>query len=494
MSFINQIVSLVLAFLLRSVFVWGFGADYLGINGLFSDVMQLLTMTDLGIGTAMVYSFYKPLAEHDTDKMTALTNFYRKVYYVIATVVAVIGICLIPFLPYIVNLKREVPHLTLYYLFSLSQVVASYLCVYRTSVLTADQKDYKITRINMIMNLIKSITQILSILIFRNYIVYLAVGTITIIGQNVWASWVAGRDYPYLKKRTKVVIKKEERKSIFSNIGSAFVYKVSSVLLNATDNLAISMLISTTVVGYYSNYLTLQSKVVAMITLLFTAITASVGNLIVTETAEKRYKVFEAALSVSFIISGIVAPCFTLLVDDFIRIWLGAEYTLGWQTCLAIGLNLYMSSVSCPLWTFREATGMYRQIKWVMLICAGLNLVLDFTLGRVWGLVGIIVASALSRIVTYIWYEPKLLFEQYFDRDAKRYYLQLIFNTLLVTGVVFLFMLVWKNFYVDSIAKWILKAVVVMSGSLAIVLGVYHRTPGFRIFRRYVRKFIKVGK
>ena len=164
-NFLNQILTLILSFVSRTVFVWGLGAEYLGINGLFSDVLGLLSMADLGFGTAMVYSFYKPLADNDYRKIAGLTTFYKKVYTIIAVVVSIVGVALIPFLPYLINLEKDIPHLTLYYLLSLANVVFSYLCVYRTSILSADQKSFKITRITMIVNIIRSILQIMGIIV-----------------------------------------------------------------------------------------------------------------------------------------------------------------------------------------------------------------------------------------------------------------------------------------------------------------------------------------
>lgn len=488
-NLVNQIITLVLSFISRSVFIWGFGVGYLGINGLFSDILSLLSMADLGFNTAMTYSFYKPLAEKNYDKISKLTTFYKKVYNTIAAVIGIIGLLLIPFLPYLINLNHEVPNLTIYYLLSLSSVVVSYLCVYRTTILSADQKGYLITKIGMITNTLKTIFQIFSIILWKNYMIYLAIGTLVAIGNNLYASYVATKQYPFIKDNSQTISLKE-KKSIFNNLGSVFLYKVSSVLLNATDNIIISTIIGTAMVGYYSNYLLLQTKITTIISLIFTSMTASIGNLIVTEGKEKRYEIFQCEQSISFVICGIVVPCYILLVNDFINIWLGATYQLDFIVICAIGLNMYLSCVLQPLWSYREATGLYRRTKWVMVICAGINIVLSIVLGKIFGIFGVIIASGISRIITYVWYEPYLLFNEYFGVSEKKYYVQLIGNSILILIFVIVGIKISSIFKATNFILWILKAIIVGVLTTIGVIAKYHKSEGMKLLTSKIKNYI----
>lgn len=488
-NFINQILTLILSFISRTVFIWGLGASYLGINGLFSDVLGLLSMADLGFNTAMVYSFYKPLAENDYSKMAGLITFYKKVYTIIAIGVSVIGIALVPALPYLINLEMEVPNIRLYYLLSLSNIVFSYLCVYKTSILSADQNNYKITRVTIFVNVIRSIAQIMAIIIWKDYIIYLILGCVSVLVNNIVASHIATKEYPFIKE--KVELKKEDKKDIFSNIGSVFLYKVSSVLLNATDNLLISVIIGTLAVGYYSNYLMLQNKISLFYTLIFTSLTASIGNLVVKENGKKRYEIFACEQSISFIVCGVVIPGYTLLVNDLIRVWLGEEYVLSIVVVIASSLNMYLACVLQPLWSYREATGLYKKTKWVMVICAIVNLVLSIILGRWIGLAGILFASALSRLFTYIWYEPKILFREYFELSPFKYYLQLIANFFVIMAITYIAGWISSFIVVESIFYWFIKAIIVGSVSFFIVLILYLNSSGIKIFRKKISYFLK---
>ncbi len=488
-NFTNQILTLILSFISRTVFIWGLGASYLGINGLFSDVLGLLSMADLGFNTAMVYSFYKPLAENDYSKMAGLITFYKKVYTIIAIGVSVIGIALVPALPYLINLEMEVPNIRLYYLLSLSNIVFSYLCVYKTSILSADQNNYKITRVTIFVNVIRSIAQIMAIIIWKDYTIYLILGCVSVLVNNIVASHIATKEYPFIKE--KVELKKEDKKDIFSNIGSVFLYKVSSVLLNATDNLLISVIIGTLAVGYYSNYLMLQNKISLFYTLIFTSLTASIGNLIVKENSKKRYEIFACEQSISFIVCGVVIPGYTLLVNDLIRVWLGEEYVLSVVVVIASSLNMYLACVLQPLWSYREATGLYKKTKWVMVICAIVNLVLSIILGKWIGLAGILFASALSRLFTYIWYEPKILFREYFELSPFKYYLQLIANFVVIMAITYIAGWISSFIVVESIFYWFIKAIIVGSVSFFIVLILYLNSSGIKIFRKKISYFLK---
>ncbi len=486
----NQILSLLLSFISRSVFIYYLGVEYLGINGLFSDVLNLLSLADLGFTTAMTFSFYKPLAEKDYQKMAGLSSFYRKIYLVIALLVTVIGLALIPFLGYIVNVDNEIPHLTLYYLLSLAGVVVSYVCVYKTAVITADQKGYIVTKITMITSVIKTILQIVILMLYKNYIAYLVIGVIVNLLNNIIASIVAEKRYPFIKEN--ISLSKNEKKNIWNNISSMFIYKASSVMLNATDNILISIIVGTAMVGYYSNYLMLQTKVTMFYSLIFTSMTASIGNLIVKEKAEKKYEIFDCEQVVSFIICGIVVPCYVLLVNDFISLWLGEKFVLSTGLTFIIGLNMYLGCVLQPLWSYREATGLYRKTKWAMLSCGILNIVLSIALGLVMGISGILLASALSRLMTYIWYEPKLLFKEYFNLKPWKYYLDIIKNTGFIFSLIFIFELIFNNIVISNLFLWLVKAMIIGVVSSITMYIVYRNTNGYKILKeKFLSKVIR---
>ena len=484
-GFLNQFVNLILGFISRSVFIRFLGVELLGVNGLFCDVLSLLSMADLGFNTAMAYSFYKPISENDEKKISALITFYKKIYNIIALTITIIGLSLIPFLDLIINTDKDIPFLEVYYLFSLAGVVISYLFIYKTAIITADQKNYVVTRITIVVNFIKTIVQILLLIIFKNYILYLAVNLLCNFLNNYIASRKAVKLYPYINNKN--ILSKEDRKSIFENMKSIFLFKLSAMLLNATDNTIISVLIGTIAVGYYSNYLMITNKVISIIQIIFRALTASIGNLVIKEDSKKRYEIFRASQSVSFIICGIIVTCFSVLINDFINIWLGKEFVFDYSVVLAISFNMYLSCVLQPLWTYREATGLYVRTKYVMLIAAIVNLVLSIILGKILGIGGILLASAIARLSTYFWYEPLLLFKEYFEKPVRNYYIPIFINVIIMVFTIILFNKVSFAIKVTSWVTLIIKAVFCAMGTSIVFFVIYSRSEGVKVILNKVK-------
>ena len=462
-GFTYQFLTLILSFVARTVFIHTLGAEYLGLNGIFSDVLNLLSMADLGFNTTMAYSFYKPLAEHDEEKLAGLIHFYKKVYNVIAVVVTVVGIAVIPFLKYIVNTEQEIPHLAVYYLFSLANVVISYLFVYKSTILTADQKNYKVVNISIWTSLLKTILQIFSLLLLQNYILYLAIGVAVQFFNNLMASREAQKQYPFIKMERKIT--KEEEKAIFENMRSVFLYKISSTIFTATDNILISVLVGTAMTGIYSNYLMVSNKLLLIIQIIFSALTASVGNV----------------QSVSFILCGAIVSAFCIMANDFVYVWLGSGFTISTGAILVMTLNTYLSCVLQPLWIYRDATGLYVRTKYVMLVGAVLNIVLSILLGKVMGLTGIVLASAIARLSTYFWYEPRLLFREYFEKSAAGYYVSLLKNALLMIATIGVLWLLLSGVQTQNWLQLIGKGVVIGGICSVVFLVAYGKTEGTQL-------------
>lgn len=488
-GFLNQFLTLIFSFISRTVFISVLGKEYLGLNGIFADVLNLLSMADLGFNTAMAYSFYKPLAEHDEGRLAALVNFYRKVYNVIAVIVTVAGIAVIPFLRLIVNTEKEIPNLELYYLFALAGIVISYLFVYKTTILTADQKNYEVTKITIWTNLFKTVSQIVVLLLTHNYILYLAINVLFQFLNNLIASRKATKSYPYITKSE--MLSKEEQKGIFANMKSVFIYKVSGTLFNATTNIMISVIVGTVAVGIYSNYQMVSQKLLLIIQIIFSALTASIGNVIVKESAEKRYEVFMAAQSVSFILCGIITCIFGVLANDLVNVWLGEDFLLSVNVLTALTLNTYLSCVLLPLWVYRDATGLYRKTKYIMLIGSFLYIVLAIVGGNLWGITGIILSSAIARLSTYFWYEPKLLFREYFERGPGKYYVSLLLNLLLVSATIVMLRCLLGEMAVDSWRSLIAKGIIVGVFCSFIFMTAYVKSPGFQIIWQKAKAILK---
>ncbi|MBP5772765.1 MAG: hypothetical protein J6W35_01710 [Eubacterium sp.] len=478
----NKVILLLLTFISRKIFIEYIGVQYLGINSLFANVLTILSMADMGFGIAMSYTYYKPLAENDHIKLAALVRFYRKVYNVIASAVFVIGLAIMPFLKYIVNLDKPIDHLYIYYLFALLTTVCSYLFVYKSNIISADQKNFLINKISIYVTIGKIAIQIVTMIVFKNYMIFAALDLLATVVNNLIISHLANKYYPYIKNKEK--LSKEDKKNIFANMRSVFLYKFSANIMGGTDSIIMSSIVGTVVVGMYTNYLTITVQVIQFSNILFSSFTASIGNLIIENKPKKNHFVFNVMQMASQIISGIIAVCILLLADDFITNWLGAKYAMGILMVFAVAANTYFTIVLQPIWSYREATGLYNKTKYVMVATAVVNIILSIVMGYWIGAPGIVLATVLSRLLTYFWYEPALIYKLYFKEKSWPFYREFLIGIALMAFGYFccsgLFRLVFKE------TNWtilVVKAIISVAFMGLLYFLRYFKTEEFQILK-----------
>ena len=486
---VSQLASILLKFVSRSIFIYVLGVEYLGINGLFSEILQMLSLADLGFGTAMVFSMYKPLAEHDEKKLAQLVKLYKKIYKVIAIAITLIGVGLLPFLKYLVNLDQAIPHIKIYYLLYLANTVSSYLVVYKTCILNADQKNYLVSKYNTIFNFASMIMTSLFLIITHNFMVYLIIQVLFTYLNNFYVSHKAEVMYPYINKKVED-LPKEESKNIFDNVKSVFIYKMANTLVGSTDNTLISVIVGTVTVGLYSNYSMLISNITMFINIIFSSVTASIGNMVIETNKQKNYKVYSIMQFVSFMLTAIVISSTYSVINDFIMVWVGEKFVLSHFITIAIILNMYFSVVLMPIWSYREATGMYLQTKYIMVLTAVVNLVLSIILGRCIGLAGILLATSIAKLTTYFWYEPKLLFNQFFGEKVHIYYISILKNICITIIVTFISSLLVKNIIVTGWITLFVKALCVFLCSTLLASIFYCKNENFKKVKMVIKNVI----
>lgn len=464
----NKIILLLLSFVSRKVFINYIGIEYLGINSLFANVLTILSLADMGFGIAMSYSYYEPLANKDEKMLAALVQFYQKVYNIIAAAVAIIGVCFVPFLKYIVNTDSEIHYLYIYYLIALSNTVISYLFVYKSSMISADQKSYLVNKIQLGVNFSKTVIQMVCIIAFKNYMIYACLDVIATLVNNLVVSHFADKLYPFIKSREIESLDLHFKESIYSNLKSVFLYKFSASVMSGTDSVIMSSIVGTAVVGMYTNYLTITSQITSFVQIIFSSFTASIGNLVIEDKEQKNYQVFRVMQMVSHIISGIIAVCLLALVNEFIVLWLGSQFNMGELMATAIASNTYFTISLQPIWSYREATGLYNKTKYVMVITAFLNIVLSIMMGIAMGAPGIVFATVISRILTYFWYEPYLVYKLYFQRSCKEYYLDYAVSIALIIIAYKLSNYLYSMTSFSGWISWIVHAF--LAGSITLLL------------------------
>lgn len=422
-----QIATLLASFVGRTIFIRVLGEQYLGISGLYSNILSVLSLADLGITTVMTFSLYKPIAENDTSQVASLLAYFKKLYRYIALAVFAIGMCLVPFLDLIIN-GSELPlnELRLYYVLFLINSACSYLVVYKTTLIQADQKVFIIKIANFIARMAGEVAIIVILLLTENYALYLAVSIAITLIMNGALSLIADKMYPFLREKGTVAVAGEQRKRIVDNIKSLFIYRVSAMIMNSTDNIIISVMLGTVIVGYYSNYLMIVTALNTFIMMIAQSVLSSIGNFNAAAEPKRNLQLFKSLLLGFALIGAACVCCFQTMFNDFIYLWIGKqnpEYVLSYFTVICISVNFFVSCLLNPIWMYREATGIFKKTRYSMTCAAALNILLSIVLGHLLGVGGIVIATGLSKLLTNFWFEPIILYRDVFQSRVRGYWI-----------------------------------------------------------------------
>ena len=416
-TFVYKFTDVFLAFALRSLFIKTLGMSYLGLNGLFTNILTVLSLMELGVGSAIIFSLYKPLAEKNNDKIVALMQLYKKVYNCIGIVVSVVGLLLTPFLRYIINLPNNVNNIYLIYWLTISNISVTYFLSYKRSLLMADQRSDINTKNLILFRFIRFVVLAVLLVKTHNYIVYLIADILTTIASNIHITLVINKRYPYINDIKVYSLDKEEKSNILKYMKSGIFSKIGQTIVTSTDNILISTFISTILVGVYSNYSMIISNLEGMVYLLFNSITASVGNFAVTKNSDDAEVLFKNLNFANFGIALILTVCLYSLLSPFVYIWVGEEYVLSSFTVTIICLNFYIAILQKSVENFMAAVGkMFYINRYRSLIEGGINLLVSILLVKYTqlGINGVFLGTTVCFICGRIWMDAHTLYKHWF--------------------------------------------------------------------------------
>lgn len=451
----------VIGFVCRIVFVRILSAEYLGISGLFTHILSMLSLAELGISSAITFALYKPIAQDDEEKIASIMQFYRKAYIVIGVTVAIIGLILFPFLDLIItdvpNIKENIHLLYLLYLFN---TVESYFFSYRQSLLTAMQRQYIVIGYSYIVTILQSILQIIFLSITKEYLTYLLIQIVAVFLYNVWISRKAVKDYPYIKNKNIPKLSHEETRDLLKNVKALAINKVSGVLVNSTDNIAITYFQGLSSVGFASNYTLFSTTLDKLITQLFNGLTGSVGNLNASTDDETKYQFFKTLNLANFWLYGWAALGITFVSGDLVSWFYGSSYVMKMNIPLILALNFYSIGMLHAVYTYKSTLGLFRYGQYLLFLTGVINLVLDVLFGRLWGTFGIYFATLIARICTNLWYEPYALYRYGLKKKPilylKRYFI--FTGILFITGAICFILCNMCNF--SAVINVLLKIII----------------------------------
>ncbi len=485
----------VLGFISRMVFVQCLSADYLGVNGLFTNVLAMLSLAELGVGSAIVYALYKPLAENDEEKIASLMKLYGTAYRTIGILIFAVGLCLMPFVDLIITEQPNIKeNIYLLYLINLFNSASSYFFSYRSSLLIAAQRNYIVSLISYSVSFTQSILQMLVLLLFRNYIAYLLVQTAGTLIYNIVVSVTAGKQFPYIKKKDAKSLPENERRQLFSNIRYLMVYKVSGLLVNSTDNILITFFKGLATTGIASNYTLLVNTLNSLLSQVFNGLTASVGNHNASESTAKRYQMFKFLNMMNFWIFGWAALGILFCSSDLVQLCFGEQYVLPIEIPAVMALNFFSVGMMNAVWTYKHTLGLFRYGRFIQFFTGILNVILSVWLGTYWGLFGILLATFLARAMTNLWYDPYAVFKYGFNQSIWGYVKRIIKYMIILIIAATLCKMSFAVVGGSLIVRTLLKILLCCFVTNAVFIIAFHNQPEFEMLKYYVSQIARKVK
>lgn len=454
-------VKYVLAFLVRTVFIKELGATYLGVNGLLTNVLSMLSLAELGIGTAISFNLYKPLVENDNKKISSLMTFYKKAYNIIGMVVACIGTVLFFFLDVIIKDAENIPNLKIIYILYLINTVSTYYTAYKEVLITADQKSYLLTKINVFYAFLLNSLQIIVLFVFKNFIIYLIVQFFIQIMQKININMKISKLYPKVDFNSKEKVDNETLGDIKKNVKAMVVHKIGDYCINGTDNIIISSFISVIIVGIYSNYLLIITTLNNIVGMIYNSITASFGNLLVANDKSKSEKIFKKIDFFSYILYSYFGLIFISCLNPVIKVWIGDEYLLSKFTVLLISFSFFLTGTRTAITIVRNSAGQYDRDKYIPLFQSGINIIVSIVGAKFWGINGVILGTIMSSILPCI-YRPYIVYTHVFKLEYSKYlketYLKYI--SLFIINALVMYFITNKLFFSNIIVEFLVCGII----------------------------------
>lgn len=424
---LSQCLVIVLKFVCRTVFIQSLGVQYLGINGLFSNILSLLSIAELGFDTAITFRLYKPVKEADVDAVQKYLVFFKQVYYIIGGVIFVLGLLIIPFLSFFIKDYESLDALginaSFLFLLFLAQNVSTYFFyAYRSVVLRVHQEQYKLDLVKIIITILSCLSQIVVLAFLKDFIAYVICITLFNVLENIANGILSKRLYPAYFKKNENRLVRSEKIELFKDCAALFVYKVNGVVMKATDSLVLSSMIGLAIVGYYSNYVIIIGSVSGILLKCLAAAKDSIGNLFVSDTVEKKYFIFEVMNYIVVIAYGTAGLCIAIGSNYFISCWLGEEFIIPQPFPILLGIELLLTGLKQNLAQMRHVSGIFQQMWFRPVLGSIINVVSSIILVRFWGISGVICGTILAAIFANLIIDPALIHKYSFDNIHKPSY------------------------------------------------------------------------
>lgn len=489
-AFIAQITAILMGFITRVVFTRTLSEGYVGINGLFTDILNILSLSELGVGTAITYALYGPIARKDIKKQQILMRMFRSFYRMTAGFVLTAGLLLIPFLDVLMKNRPDVDHLILIYLLYLSNSVVSYLLIYKKTLVDAHQMNY-ITVLNHNGFLVLQDTlQIIILLTTKNFILFLSAAVVCTISANINMSRKAEKLFPYLKESCKEKLPLEERQEIVRNVKAMLMHKLGNVVVNNTDNLLISSFVGVVSAGIYSNYYLVIGSIRQILDQVFQGVAASVGNLSATEDKEKVNHIFNLLFFIGQWLYGFAGICLFEMLNPFVELAFGRKYLFSREIILILCINFFINGMRKSVLIFKESMGLFWYDRYKAVAEAALNLIISILLVMKFGVAGVFLGTFCSTVLTSVWVEPYIIYKHRFEKSPWIFFARYA-ATVLAMGIVWgCTDLCCRMTHWNPLLNLIVRFVICLIVPNVLLCIIYCRTGEWKTFFELIKKII----
>ena len=420
---VAQIITSAISFGTRNAFIYGVGIDYLGLNGVIADILAMLSLTELGFQFAIVYRLYRPIAENDHHMINQILYLLKRIYTVIGISIIGIGVCVIPFLRYMIN-DITVPWsvILISYLLYVLATAVTYFMAYKRTLLYAEQKQYILSSIDVICNIFFGTLKILSLIIIKSYLLFVVFYLLEKLTANIIVVFYAKKYYSWINTQN-VTLNNGLARDVFRDTKNVFAGKIAGYIYSSTDNLVISTFISTRIIGYIGNYKTIFSTIHTLLTVFFTPFRPMIGNYLAENDKKKAFELFINYDFLRYVIALLILGPTLSLVHIFISLWLGEGFILKGSVIYLLFIDIYISIVHGPVAEYVEVLGFFRQMKKIYIIGAAVNIILSIIGAKTIGVEGVFFATVVSQVIMWVG-RSRVVFSEYFAdiRDQYRYW------------------------------------------------------------------------
>lgn len=492
-AFVYKLIVIFLPFIVRSAMIYKLGVEYTGLNSLFTSILTMLSLAELGFSNAMVYCMYGPIHNNDKKTLCSLLNLYRKIYSIIGAVILLVGAALIPFLPRLIH--NDVPgNINIYILYSIflfNTVISYFMFAYKSSLLTAYQRNDIISIIGMVSHIVMNVSQIIVLFLTGNFYIYALLLPISTIIINLLYEIMTRKLFPDI--RCAGDVDKDLKKKIKQRVVGIMLYKFSSTTRTSFDSVIISSFLGLAILAQYQNYYMIISSVLGILSMMMTSVTSSVGDSIVSKDVNSNYKDFKKFVFIYMWVAGWFAICIGCLIQPFMNLWLGKELLLAGSIAVLFAVYFYAQTMGDIVFLYRTAAGLWWQDRIRPVVEAVSNIILNIALVKILGLHGVILATIITLVFINFYWGAAILFKYYFECNAKEYIIMQIKQILVVTSVAAVTWGICK-LLPDGILMFIFRIVICIVIPNLLFWLVYHKSPMFKESYSFVNRIISLIK